>query len=191
MRCNASCLAALKTAAHLTFLSLCRNAPLCYTCQPTHSTLPKSPFHLFISSIRSTPLPTTSNKMSSGSPLSSSPLSSLPSSGSDAPSPPPSTPSRVVTLQYDPNKRPILQPAAAAATAATNNHTNGVSSPAAAATPARTSTPTPRAPSAVPTPAAATMPAEAAENGAPTRVYLNTKVTSHVLDGMKMLVKEK
>lgn len=146
---------------------------------------------LSISSIRSAPLRTTRNNMSSVSPLSSSPLSSPPSSGSDAPGPPLSTPSRVVTLQYDPNKRPILQPAAAAATAATNNHTNGASSPAAAATPARTSTPTPRAPSAVPTPAAATMPAEAAENGAPTRVYLNTKVTSHVLDGMKMLAKEK
>lgn len=35
------------------------------------------------------------------------------------------------------------------------------------------------------------MPAEAAENGAHTRVYLNTKVTSHVLDGMKVLAKEK
>lgn len=35
-----------------------------------------------------------------------------------------------------------------------------------------------------------TMPAEAAENGAPTRVYLNQKVTAHVLEGMKLLAKE-
>lgn len=124
-------------------------------------------------------------------------------------------PSRLVVLRYNPNRLSQLQtPAAAsAATAATtttaaqvtsnpttnNNITNGASSPAAASTPARTSTPTlqqqppasaSRAPSAVPTDRAA-MPAEAAENGAPTRVYLNTKVTSHVLDGMKVVAKDK
>lgn len=97
--------------------------------------------------------------------------------------------SLVVTLKYNPNRlsRQLQQ-------TLNSNYTNGASSPAAVATPARTSTPTPRAPSAVPadrTPAAATMPAEAAENGAPTRVYLNSKVTSHVLDGMKVLAKEK
>ncbi|KAF3769347.1 hypothetical protein M406DRAFT_251344 [Cryphonectria parasitica EP155] len=47
-----------------------------------------------------------------------------------------------------------------------------------------------RTPSAVPTERAA-MPAEAAPNGAPTRVYLNQKVTQHVLDGMKMLAVKK
>lgn len=50
-----------------------------------------------------------------------------------------------------------------------------------------------RAPSVNPTSAAAaaTMPAEAPAHGAPTRVYLNTKVTAHVMDGMKMLAVER
>lgn len=46
-----------------------------------------------------------------------------------------------------------------------------------------------RAPSAAPTPSA--MPAEAAEHGAATRVYMNTKVTYHLLAGMKELAKNK
>lgn len=46
-----------------------------------------------------------------------------------------------------------------------------------------------RAPSAAPTPSA--MPVEAAEHGAPTRVYMNTKVTYHLLAGMKELAKQK
>ncbi|KAJ4396772.1 COMPASS (complex proteins associated with Set1p) component [Gnomoniopsis smithogilvyi] len=46
-----------------------------------------------------------------------------------------------------------------------------------------------RAPSAAPTPSA--MPAEAAEHGAATRVYMNTKVTYHLLAGMKELAKHK
>lgn len=104
-------------------------------------------------------------------------------------------PSRIVVLKYNPNRlfSSQLQPGTTSTTTTTTNnngnHTNGASSPAAAATPARTSTPTPaRAPSAAP---AAVMPADAAENGAPTRVYINTKVTSHLLEGMKVLAKEK
>lgn len=46
-----------------------------------------------------------------------------------------------------------------------------------------------RAPSAAPTPSA--MPAEAAEHGSATRVYINTKVTYHLLAGMKELAKHK
>lgn len=49
---------------------------------------------------------------------------------------------------------------------------------------------TSRAPSANPQ-LPPTMPAEAPAHGAPTRVYLNTKVTAHVLDGMKMLALER
>lgn len=126
-------------------------------------------------------------------------------------------PSRIVVLKYNPNRLSQLQTTAGAGTTTANTtpitqaittmfsttNANGASSPAAAAatTPARTSTPTlsgqqqppgsaSRAPSAVPADRAA-MPVEAAENGAPTRVYLNTKVTSHVLDGMKVLAREK
>lgn len=102
--------------------------------------------------------------------------------------------SRIVVLKYNPDRLSPSQMQPATTSATTSNHnngnqTNGASSPAAATTPARTSTPTPaRAPSAAP---AAAMPAEAADNGAPTRVYINTKVTSHLLDGMKVLAKEK
>lgn len=46
-----------------------------------------------------------------------------------------------------------------------------------------------RAASAAPTPSA--MPTEAAEHGAATRVYMNSKVTYHLLAGMKELAKNK
>lgn len=46
-----------------------------------------------------------------------------------------------------------------------------------------------RAASAAPT--SSTMPTEAVEHGAATRVYMNTKVTYHLLAGMKELAKHK
>lgn len=68
-------------------------------------------------------------------------------------------------------------------------NTNG-SAPAPAFAPAPIpTTAASRAPSAAPTPSA--MPAEAAEHGAGTRVYINTKVTYHLLAGMKELAKHK
>ena len=57
--------------------------------------------------------------------------------------------------------------------------------------PARTGTPAQgsRAASAHPDPVG--MPAEAVPHGDPTRLYLNTKVTGVLLEGMKQLAKDK
>lgn len=108
----------------------------------------------------------------------------------------PAMPSRIVTLKYDANKSRLLAKTAQAAAAATPpTTTDAAGSPGhlGKTTEANTS----RAPSAVPTPtpapavAPAPMPTEAAEHGAPTRRYLNGKVTPHVMEGMKMVALHK
>ncbi|KAL7629254.1 COMPASS (complex proteins associated with Set1p) component [Parahypoxylon ruwenzoriense] len=76
--------------------------------------------------------------------------------------------------------------------------------PSPAAVPARTGTPTQRAAgtngqdasssraaSQLPDPAALTMPASAAPHGAPVRQYLNTKVTGPLLEGMKIVARDR
>lgn len=92
---------------------------------------------------------------------------------------------------------------AAAATTATTTASSSTNPP----TPNRTSTPTgskegvparlenssSRAASAAPADRTAdrvTMPTEPAAHGAPTRQYLNSKVTYHVMEGMKIVAKE-
>lgn len=95
----------------------------------------------------------------------------------------------------------------AAAATATTTTTTTASSSTNPPTPNRTSTPTgskegvparlenssSRAASAAPADRTAdrvTMPTEPAAHGAPTRQYLNSKVTYHVMEGMKIVAKE-
>lgn len=103
-------------------------------------------------------------------------------------------PSRIVKLNANADRlRALLQglqdvtPADAAAPR--ESHSNTMTPVPAASTPAA-SAPTPpvKAEAVAPTTAASVaMPAEPAAHGAPTRVYLNAKVTQHLMEGMKEL----
>lgn len=112
-------------------------------------------------------------------------------------SPLPNTPSsRIVTLKYDTEKLvPLFQAANLATTTTANTPAGPSTSDAPVESPARAGTATPSSNTMPSTTTTTTtgraMPAEAVENGAPLRVYLNTKVTQHVTDGMKKLALEK
>lgn len=112
--------------------------------------------------------------------------------------------SRIVKLNANADRlRALLQGlqdvAPTDATAPRESHSNtmtpipAASTPAAgsrAQTPAAASAPTPpvKAEAVAPTAAASVaMPAEPAAHGAPTRVYLNARVTQHLMEGMKEL----
>lgn len=114
------------------------------------------------------------------------------------------SPSCIVKLKVKANRlRAITQgsqdvaPADGASTNANTTPTPGpvATTPApaaisgAAGSPARA--PTPVKADANSAAAAVSMPAEPAAHGAPTRVYLNTKVTQHVLEGMKVVALKK
>lgn len=121
------------------------------------------------------------------------------------------SPSRIVTLKTNADRiRALCQdyhqdiaPINGASTNADTIPTPALGATTPAPAPAAVSSAATGSPARAPTPgkadssnaaaaaAAVVMPAEPAINGAPTRVYLNTKVTQHVLEGMKLVALKK